>query len=431
MRIRTTWWMGALLLAAYGCKGTSASEPTGADTTSGGEVAEGGAAGDAGGAETGDAPAATSPWGATRAEQCKRPALPPVSAKAQKAIDDGVRAAAANDATKARERFENALSRDGSAYPALHNLGVLADRDGNENAAIDYYRRALRVVSDYEPSARGISTIYVRRRQAQQAVSLVEPLANAHRANLDMQALYAEMLVEVRRFDEAWMAARRALKCDERFVPALIALVKASTAQGREELANSILDQALEVDPEVAELHFLDGERLKNEPGRLRDAMAAYQRAVQLRPDYAEARMALGIQQLASGNYQGALAHFQTAARLVPTLPAVHVNLGDAYRALGQWTAAQTAYRQALALQSKLPEAHYGLGLLFLTAAGDFPGLDELTAYQKAVDEFKTYRAEMGARLSKDDQSGEYLRDLDRMIQRTRRRLEREQGGTS
>ena len=107
------------------------------------------------------------------------------------------------------------------------------------------------------------------------------------------------------------------------------------------------------------------------------------------------------------------------------------MNLGDAYRATRQWSAAQTAYRQALALQSKLPEAHYGLGLLFLTAAGDFPGLDELTAYEKAVDELKTYRAEMGASLSKDDQSEEYLRDLDRLIKRVRRRLEREQGGAS
>ena len=36
-----------------------------------------------------------------------------------------------------------------------------------------------------------------------------------------------------------------------------------------------------------------------------------------------------------------------------------------------------------------------------------------------------------GPRLAKDDQAEEYLRDLDRMIKRARRRLEREQGGTS
>jgi hypothetical protein len=53
------------------------------------------------------------------------------------------------------------------------------------------------------------------------------------------------------------------------------------------------------------------------------------------------------------------------------------------------------------------------------------------TAYEKAVDELKTYRAQAGAGLSKDDQSQEYLQDLERMIKRARRRMEREKGGAS
>ena len=102
---------------------------------------------------------------------------------------------------------------------------------------------------DYELAARGITTIYVRRGQASQAVAFVEPLANAHRANLDMQALYAETLVEVKRFDEAWMAARRALKCDERFVPAMVILVKQPfTLTG---LAGLVLTVGMAVDANV------------------------------------------------------------------------------------------------------------------------------------------------------------------------------------
>lgn len=425
MRWRTaTMWMGAVLFMSYGCKGTPESGAEQESTAGGeapgrpGEYGEGVASGDA-----------SSPWGATRAEQCRRPQRPTISAKAQKPLEDGARAAAQGEMASAEASFQQAVRKDPEAYQALYNLGVLADRQGNEKVAMDYYRRALAILPDYDLAARGISTILLRRGQAQEAVALVEPLANANRSNLELQALYAELLVEANRLEEAWLAARRALKCDERFVPALIALVKASRAQGRDELADSILEQAMQIDSEVAELHYLEGERRKAEPGRLREALGAYQRAVQLRPDYAEARMALGIQLLAGGNYPGALSHFQAAERLVPTLPEVHVNLGDAYRATQQWTEAQSAYRRALELRSELPEAHYGLGLLFLTAAGDFPGLDELSAYEKAVDELRTYRAQMGPRLSRDDQSAEYLRDLERLIDRARRRLDRE-GGT-
>lgn len=430
--VGTAVFTGAIFFAAYGCARGSGHEPTGSESTAGGE-ASGESAGQGGAAQSGAAgySAEQSPWGATHAEQCRRTARPTMSSKARKAFDDGVAAAANDESVGAETAFQSALKRDPNAYPALHNLGVLSDRAGKEGEANRYYQRALQILPDYEPAARGLATILVRRGKVQDAVAMVEPLANEYRANLEMQALYAELLVEAGRYDEAWMAARRALKCDERFVPALIALVKASRAQGRNELADSILDQAMEVDSEFAELHFLQGERLRAEPGRLREAMAEYERAVQLHPNYAEARMALGIQLLAGGNYPSALSHFQAAARLVPTLPAVHVNLGDAYRANERWAEAQAAYRRALELQSKLPEAHYGLGLLFLSAAGDFPGLDELGAYQKAVDELKTYRTEMGARLAKDDQSEEYLRDLDRMIKRARRQLERDEGGSS
>lgn len=427
--VHTTLAFVALVFPTQGCKGGEPSMPSDNEVTAGGElpaessvVEEGGQSPAVASAET----AAASPWGATRAEQCRRPEREPMSSKAERAFKRGVDAAQANDVASAQLHFQDALKKDARAYPALYNLGVLADRSGDERTAIDYYKRSLGVLSDYEPAARGIATIEVRQGDVQGAVASVEPIARDHRTNLEVQALYAEVLVEARRYDEAWMAARRALRCDERFVPALIALTKASRAQGRDELADSILDQAMAVDANVAELHFLTGEKLKDEPGRLRDALEAYQRAVQLRPDYAEARTALGVQLLAGGNYADALSHFQAAEKLVPTLPAVHVNLGDAYRASQRWTDAQQAYRRALELETKLPEAHFGLGLLYLSAGADFPGLDEVGGLEKSVDEFKIYRSQMGARLGRDDQSEEYLRDLDRMIQRAKRRNERD-----
>ncbi|MDH3624145.1 MAG: tetratricopeptide repeat protein [Myxococcales bacterium] len=428
LRVHATMAFVVMIFATQGCKGGEPSTPPDAEVTSGGELPMQDDSVEKGGQSPAIAStdAATSPWGATRAEQCSRPERTPMSSKANRAFKRGLDAAQANDIASAQQHFQDTLKKDARAYPALYNLGVLADRSGDERKALDYYQRSLGVLPDYEPAARGITTIEIRRGDVQDAVASVEPIARDHRTNLEIQALYAEVLVEARRYDEAWMAARRALKCDERFVPALIALIKASRAQGRDELEDSILDQAMAIDANVAELHFLNGERLKDEPGRLRDALEAYLRAVQLRPDYAEARMALGIQLLAGGNYADALSHFQVAEKLVPTLPAVHVNLGDAYRASQRWTDAQQAYRRAIELETKLPEAHFGLGLLYLSAGGDFPGLDEVSALEKSVGEFKIYRSQMGPRLGRDDQSEEYLRDLDRMIQRAKRRIERD-----
>ncbi len=368
----------------------------------------------------------TSQWGATRAEQCRQNPRPEMKSSAQGPFRDGVRAAGAGDVAGARRLFQQALSADPKAYQAAYNLGVLADRSGQESKAIEQYQNTLRIQSDYAPAAKGIVTIHLRRGQVSRAVSFVEPVARKHGNNLAIQALAAEVMVQAERFDDAWTLARKALKCDERYVPALIALVKASRKQGRKELAESILDQALGMQGNNAELHFLKGMMLRDEPGRLRDSMKEFRRAVELRPSYAEARMALGVQLLAGGNYNEAVAQFEAAVRLTPTVTAVHLNLADAYRANKQWAKAKASFDRVLRSKPDLPQAHFNLGLMYLTAKGDFPGLDELGALKKAVEEFTKYRNVMGPRLPRDDQSEEYLRDLKRQIERTERRIERD-----
>mgnify|MGYP000043257448 CR=1 FL=1 len=394
--------------------------------------------GDTGGGNTGGETAGTgtgtgtgtgeepSPWGATQAEQCRPPNRRAMSSSAQRAFDAGVRAASSGNTAEATSSFQRALSEDSNAFKAAYNLGVLADRAGNANRAMEFYRQALRIQSDYEAAAEGIVTIHLRRGSVPDALSFVEPLARVHRTNLHLQALYAEVLVRAERFDAAWTAARAALHCDERFVPALTAVIKASLRQGRMELARSVLDQALSIDDNNAELHFIKGTLLRDEPGRLREAMTELQRAVTLRPDYVDARMALGIQLLSGGNYTDALQHFQSAAQLAPALVAVHLNLGDGYRATKQWTKAKASFEKALSMESQLPQAHFNMGLMYLSAGENFPGLDDLTSLQAAKQEFTRYRNEMGSRLRRDDPSQGYLEDIDRQVERIERRRERD-----
>lgn len=438
MSTRWTLLFGVLALSiAAGCnKDAPAEMPSGEPTTGGDTPTDSPSTQD----DPGDSststdslppPPAESPWGKTRAEQCKRAERTGMSGRAASRFNDGIRAAQNGDSAGATASFQSALSEDSRAYPAMYNLGVLADRAGDEAGALDFYRKAIAVQPDYEDAARGIARIHIRRGNPTAAVAAVEPMARQFRTNLELQAVYAEALTEARRFELAWDAARGALKCDERHVPSLIALIKASFAQGRDELGDSILAQAMAINNRNAELRFLQGQRYIDQPGRLRDALAEYEQAVQLQPDFAEARMALGVQLLAGGNYPGALSHFVAAERLIATQPAVHVNLGDAYRATKQWTDSRRSYERALQLRSKLPEAHFGLGLLFMSAASEFPGLDELTALQKSQDEFRTYRSEMGSKFRRNDQSTEYLKDLDRLIERTKRRLERERNAAS
>ncbi|MEM9191737.1 MAG: tetratricopeptide repeat protein [Myxococcota bacterium] len=445
-----------LALGLSGCpddeEGTTSAE-AGGDTTSGGEntgidpAAGGGSETDpgwdgdpddpGGGGETGsgtEGGSETEPeepgsaWGSPVAET-GRPLPPrrPMNASARQSYQSGINAAQAGSVSQARQSFEAALSADSNAYKAAYNLGVLADRAGNERQALEFYQRALRIQADYERAAEGIVAIYVRRGDVPQAISFIEPLARQWERNLYLQALHAETLVHANRLDDAVLAARRALRRDERFVPAMVAIVKASLRRGRNELAETVIDQALRIDDNDAELHYLRGRMLLEEEGRLRGALAELRRAVELRPDYVEARMALGIQLLTGANYTEALQQFQAAEQLAPMSVEVHLNLADAYRANKQWQQAKATFERALSMRSDLPQAHFNLGLMYMAAGEEFPGLDRLTALQRAAEEFRTYRNGMGPRLPRDDPSEGYLEDLNRQIEREQRRIQRDQ----
>ncbi len=394
----------------------------------GGDTASGGTQnGTQGGGDDASSAGGESPWGSPVTEQ-GRPLPPrrPMNSGARNAYAQGVSAAQSGNDAAAVRAFEQALSADGNAYKAAYNLGVMADRAGNERQALDYYRRALRILPDYERAAQGIVTIHIRNNNVPEALAFIEPLARQWVRNLYLQALYAEVLVHANRPDDALTAARGALRRDERFVPAMVAIVKASLKQNRTELAEAIIAQALEVDDDNAELHYLKGRMLLEEEGRQRDALNELRRAVTLRPDFAEARMALGIQLMNGANYTEALQQFQAAAALAPTLVAVHLNLGDAYRANKNWQQAKASFDRALSMQSNLPEAHFDLALMYMSAGEDFPGQSNLESLQKAVEEFNTYRSMMGPRLPRDDPSEAYLEDLNRQVEREQRRIERE-----
>jgi tetratricopeptide (TPR) repeat protein len=302
---------------------------------------------------------------------------------------------------------------------------VLADRSGQSNVALQHYAKALSIQPDYESAVEGTARVHLRQGAAGQAVGFVQPIATQWERNLHLLAIYATVLVEAGRLDDAEQTARKALSRDERFVPAMLALAKSSLKRGRVELADAILDQALAVNANYYETHLLQARRHADE-GRTAQALTSYRRAVALRPDHAEARAELGLLYLAAGNYAEAVVQLEAVAKLVPTLVAPHLNLGDAYRASKRWQDAKRELDAALRLQPNLPEAHFVFGLLYYEAGEAFPGLSKLESLKRAQLELSTYRDQMGARLAKDDPSVGYLSDITRQLDREQRRLERE-----
>ena len=96
--------------------------------------------------------------------------------------------------------------------------------------------------------------------------------------------------------------------------------------------------------------------------GDVTGARAAFEQAVKLAPDRAEAHNSLGYVLLAQGHVDDAVAQLKTAIRLDPRLLLAHVNLANALIRQRDLAGAEGEAREATRLDGKSAEAHRTLG---------------------------------------------------------------------
>ena len=96
--------------------------------------------------------------------------------------------------------------------------------------------------------------------------------------------------------------------------------------------------------------------------GRFDDAIAAYRRAIELAPDYAEAHSNLGNALRDAGDADAAMLSCAQALALRPDYAPAFNNLGNALQAKGELDAAARAYEKALALDPGYAHAHFNQG---------------------------------------------------------------------
>ena len=96
--------------------------------------------------------------------------------------------------------------------------------------------------------------------------------------------------------------------------------------------------------------------------GKLDEAVACYRRALELKPDYAEAHNNLGNALKEQGKLDEAVACYRRALELKPDYAEAHNNLGNALKDQGKLDEAVACYRRALELKPDYAEAHSNLG---------------------------------------------------------------------
>lgn len=222
----------------------------------------------------------------------------------------------------AADHFSKALAIHPN-YADLHFQLAQAFRAmGNKQEALEALQKAL--------------TINPRYARAHLLMGLIRYEQGCHQEGL--KAICQATLLEPAFHSEAY---RNGIACHERG-DTLAAL------QWFEQVHHTQIDDIL--------FHFQLGDDLYRK-ALYQEAIAEYQKALTLNPDYADIRHHLGMAYKASGLYQEAMAEFRYALRLNPRFVDAHINLGLTLREVGQSQEAFTHFRKALDLEPDNPIA--------------------------------------------------------------------------
>jgi tetratricopeptide (TPR) repeat protein len=133
--------------------------------------------------------------------------------------------------------------------------------------------------------------------------------------------------------------------------------------RGELDAAITHYQRALQIKPDFAEAHEAHcnlGVALARR-GQVDLAIAHYRRSLELKPDYAEAHCNLGNALARQGQIDSAIAHYRTALESKAGFAEAHCNLANALVSRGKIDLAIEHYRQALEIKPEYAEAHNNL----------------------------------------------------------------------
>jgi Tfp pilus assembly protein PilF len=278
----------------------------------------------------------------------------PVNPKAAKAFESGMRALRlggpeAHETAKAR--LKEAAELDGKLWEAHHNLGAIAYRDGEDDAAIEHFTKALAINAGHVPTLLARAEAHRRAGHRRDARGDYEAALRAtdedDPSRRDASARLASMLRDAGEYDDAVAILRETVRVHGVSAKIYTELGLIYIQQKRPELAQLVLAKALELDAKDPAIYNALA-MLAQRNGKAQEAFQLFDQAVSLDASYIDARFNKASVLLDAGDYQRAKVELAAIIERRPDDHAAHVALGVAQRGLKEHEAAKKTWERVI-----------------------------------------------------------------------------------
>ena len=140
-------------------------------------------------------------------------------------------------------------------------------------------------------------------------------------------------------------------------------------------------ERALEIRPDFADAHYNLGIALYNR-GEVDQAIAHYRKALEIEPDSVNAHTNLGNILAGRGELDKAVAQYQKALEVRPDFADAHLDLGNVLAEQGRVDESVAQFERALEINPDSAEAHYNIGNA-ISGRGRLDGA--IAHYQRAI----------------------------------------------
>ena len=259
---------------------------------------------------------------------------------------------------------------------ANHNLGILAVAVGKAEVALPLFKIALEANLKQEQFWISYINALIKTTQLEAAREVLQQGKNNGLSEETINALEEQLsfsspphnqvnaLIELYNAGQMVETEKGCLELLETYPQTLVVINLLGTAfkaQGKLAEAVASYDQAIELKPDYINAYYNRGITLQ-ELGKLAEAVASYDQAIQFKPDYAEAYYNRGITLQEMGQLAEAVSSYDQAIELKPNYAEAHNGRATTLQELGKLAEALVSYDQAIELKSDYAEAYSNRG---------------------------------------------------------------------